>query len=110
MSGYQEAMTDPSYAGQLITFTYPPDRQLRGLGGGDGVRPDPRPRRDHARRASTARTRRAPSAGWLSWLTDCGIPAITELDTRALVRHIRDQGAMRGGVFPARIPSRGARS
>ena len=47
----------------------------------------------------------APSAegGWLGWLTDCGVPAITDLDTRALVRHIRDQGAMRGGVFPAAI-------
>jgi carbamoyl-phosphate synthase small subunit len=41
--------------------------------------------------------------GWLSWLTDCGIPAITDLDTRALVRHIRDQGAMKGGVFPAAV-------
>jgi carbamoyl-phosphate synthase small subunit len=42
-------------------------------------------------------------AGWLSWLTDQGVPAITEVDTRALVRHIRDRGAMRGGVFPAAI-------
>jgi carbamoyl-phosphate synthase small subunit len=43
----------------------------------------------------------APGAegGWLSWLRDCGIPAITDLDTRALVRHIRDEGAMKGGVF-----------
>jgi carbamoyl-phosphate synthase small subunit len=40
-------------------------------------------------------------AGWLSWLTDCGVPAITGVDTRELVRHIRDAGAMRGGVFPA---------
>ena len=50
MSGYQEAMTDPSYAGQLITFTYP---QIGNYGVSeqrDGVRPDPRPRRDHARR------------------------------------------------------------
>ena len=55
----------------------------------------------------------APGAerGWLSWLTDCGIPAITDLDTRALVRHIRDAGAMRGGVFPARLDEvAGARS
>jgi carbamoyl-phosphate synthase small subunit len=44
----------------------------------------------------------APGAeqGWLDWLTENGIPAITDLDTRALVRHIRDLGAMRGGVFP----------
>jgi carbamoyl-phosphate synthase small subunit len=42
-------------------------------------------------------------------LTDCGIPAITDLDTRALVRHIRDAGAMRGGVFGVRISEREAR-
>ena len=46
----------------------------------------------------------APHAegGWLTWLADCGIPALTGVDTRALVRHIRDKGAMRGGVFAAR--------
>ena len=45
----------------------------------------------------------APGAerGWLDWLVDCGIPAISGVDTRALVRHIRDAGSMRGGVFPA---------
>jgi carbamoyl-phosphate synthase small subunit len=37
--------------------------------------------------------------GWLTWLRDCETPAITGVDTRALVRHIRDKGAMRGGVF-----------
>jgi carbamoyl-phosphate synthase small subunit len=41
--------------------------------------------------------------GWLDWLRDCGIPAITGVDTRALVRHLRDGGAMRGGVFPAEL-------
>ena len=52
----------------------------------------------------------APGAerGWLDWLSDCGVPAITGVDTRALVRHIRDAGAMRGGVFPA-AHERGAR-
>jgi carbamoyl-phosphate synthase small subunit len=102
MSGYQEAMTDPSYAGQLITFTYP---QIGNYGvSAQAMESD----RVHARaaimRAGVDRED-APGAerGWLSWLRDCGIPAITELDTRALVRHIRDQGAMKGGVFPARI-------
>jgi carbamoyl-phosphate synthase small subunit len=53
----------------------------------------------------------APGAesGWLSWLRDCGIPAITGVDTRALVRHIRDKGAMRGGVFPGSIDEGRAR-
>jgi len=53
----------------------------------------------------------APGAerGWLDWLTDCGVPAITGVDTRALVRHIRSAGAMRGGVFPARVSEAQAR-
>ncbi len=106
MSGYQEAMTDPSYAGQLITFTYP---QIGNYGvSAEAMESD----RVHARaaimRAGMDFKRERASApgaegGWLRWLTDCGIPAITDLDTRALVRHIRDAGAMRGGVFPARI-------
>jgi len=102
MSGYQEAMSDPSYAGQLITFTYP---QIGNYGVSDGAMESGR---IHARaaimRAAVDYTD-APSAtqGWLSWLTDHGVPAITDLDTRSLVRHIRDQGAMRGGVFPASV-------
>jgi carbamoyl-phosphate synthase small subunit len=108
MSGYQEAMTDPSYAGQLITFTYP---QIGNYGvSAEAMESD----RIHARAAimrAAVDREDAPGAerGWLSWLTDCGIPAITDLDTRALVRHIRDAGAMRGGVFPARIAEAQAR-
>jgi carbamoyl-phosphate synthase small subunit len=108
MSGYQEAVTDPSYAGQLIAFTYP---QIGNYGvshqamESDGV---------HARAAiMRAAVDRADApgadAGWLSWLISQGTPAITDLDTRALVRHIRDRGAMRGGVFPVRISEREAR-
>ena len=108
MSGYQEAMTDPSYAGQLLAFTYP---QIGNYGvSAEAMESD----RVHARAAimrAAVDREDAPGAerGWLSWLTDCGIPAITDLDTRALVRHLRDRGAMRGGLFPARMtPSRGA--
>jgi carbamoyl-phosphate synthase small subunit len=48
----------------------------------------------------------APGAeqGWLSWLREHGIPAIAGVDTRALVRHIRSAGAMRGGIFAAEVP------
>jgi carbamoyl-phosphate synthase small subunit len=108
MSGYQEAVTDPSYAGQLIAFTFP---QIGNYGvSGEAMESD----RVHARaaimRAGVDRDD-APAAesGWLTWLRDCGIPAITDVDTRALVRHIRDEGAMRGGVFPARISESEAR-
>ena len=108
MAGYQETVTDPSYAGQLITFTYP---QI----GNYGVSPEAMESdRVHARavlmRAAVDRDD-APGAeqGWLSWLTERGVPAITDVDTRALVRHIRDLGAMRGGVFPAGVPESEAR-
>jgi carbamoyl-phosphate synthase small subunit len=109
MAGYQEAMTDPSFAGQLLTFTFP---QVGNYGvSAEAMESD----RVHARAAimrAAVNHEDAPGAeaGWLSWLTDCGIPAITDLDTRALVRHIRDAGAMRGGVFPARLDPREARA
>jgi carbamoyl-phosphate synthase small subunit len=109
MSGYQEAMTDPSYAGQLIAFTYP---QIGNYGvSGEAMESD----RVHARAAimrAGADREDAPHAegGWLTWLSDCGVPAITDLDTRALVRHIREAGAMRGGVFPVRIGEGEARA
>jgi carbamoyl-phosphate synthase small subunit len=108
MTGYQEAMTDPSFAGQLITFT---TAHVGNYGvSAQAMESD----RIHARaaimRAGTNRED-APGAegGWLDWLRDCGIPAITDLDTRALVRHIRDAGAMRGGVFPGALPESRAR-
>jgi len=109
MSGYQEAMTDPSYAGQLLAFTYP---QIGNYGvSAEAMESD----RVHARAAimrAAVDREDAPGAegGWLSWLIDCGIPAITDLDTRALVRHLRDRGAMRGGLFPARIGTDEARA
>ena len=108
MTGYQEAMTDPSYAGQLITFTYP-------MIGNYGVAaPAMESDRIHARAAIMRDARNSEDAassegGWLDWLRDCGVPAITGVDTRALVRHIRDEGAMRGGVFSAEFSEDAAR-
>jgi carbamoyl-phosphate synthase small subunit len=102
MSGYQEAVTDPSYARQLITFTYP---HVGNYGvSAEAMESD----RIHARAAimrAAGNLEDAPGAegGWLDWLRDCGIAAITGVDTRALVRHIRDRGAMRGGVFDGRL-------
>ena len=108
MSGYQEAMTDPSYAGQLITFTYP---QIGNYGVSDEAMESDRV---HARaaimRAAVDHTDApARTQGWLSWLASQAIPAITDVDTRALVRHIRDRGAMRGGLFPAALAEQQAR-
>ncbi len=108
MSGYQEAMTDPSYAGQLIVFTYP---QIGNYGAGpEAMESDLVHARAAIMRAAVDRDdAHGARVGWLRWLVGNGVAAITDLDTRALVRHIRDQGAMRGGLFPARIaPDRAA--
>ncbi len=102
MSGYQESVTDPSYAGQIVIFTYP---HIGNYGVSEAaMESDCIHARAVIMRAAT-NTEDSPGAerGWLDWLSDCGVPAITGVDTRALVRHIRDRGAMRGGLFPIDI-------
>jgi carbamoyl-phosphate synthase small subunit len=108
MTGYQEAVTDPSYAGQIIVFTYP----LIGNYGvsaaameSEAVHARGVVMRDAKNREDVA----TAEGGWLDWLGDCGVPAISDVDTRALVRHLRDKGAMRGGIFPASTPEAEAR-
>jgi len=108
MTGYQEAVTDPSYAGQIITFTYP---LIGNYGVSAGAMESDRV---HARgvvmrEAKNGEDVTTAEGGWLDWLRDCGIPAISGVDTRALVRHIRDQGAMRGGIFSGEVSEADAR-
>jgi carbamoyl-phosphate synthase small subunit len=100
MSGYQESVTDPSYAGQIITFTYP---HIGNYGVSDRAMESDRihARAVIMREAGNRADAPAAQSGWLDWLAADGVPAITGVDTRALVRHIRDRGAMRGGVFSA---------
>src|SRR5262245_25387523 len=109
MTGYQEAVTDPSYAGQIIIFTYP----LIGNYGvsseameSDGVKA----RGVIMREGKNGEDAASAEGGWLDWLRDCGTSAIGGIDTRALVRHIRDRGAMRGGIFPADLTDAEARA
>ncbi|MBJ7330021.1 MAG: glutamine-hydrolyzing carbamoyl-phosphate synthase small subunit [Solirubrobacteraceae bacterium] len=108
MSGYQESMTDPSFAGQLITFTYP---HIGNYGVSQNAMESDRvwARAAIMREATNREDAPDAEAGWLDWLTDCGVPAISGVDTRALVMHIRDAGAMRGGIFPARVSEDEAR-
>jgi carbamoyl-phosphate synthase small subunit len=108
MAGYQESVTDPSFAGQLITFAYP---HIGNYGVSQAAMESSG---IHARAAimrEAVNHTDAPAAeeGWLDWLTRHGIPAITGVDTRALVRHIREAGSMRGGVFPAGVSEAQAR-
>jgi carbamoyl-phosphate synthase small subunit len=102
MTGYQEAVSDPSYAGQIITFTYP-------LIGNYGVAASAmesdriQARGVIMREAKNPEDAAGAEGGWVDWLTDCGVVAIHGIDTRELVRHIRDRGAMRGGIFATEV-------
>jgi len=93
LSGYQEVITDPSYAGQVIAFTYPHI-------GNYGVNPtDDEARRPHCRGVIVRDLADRPSS-WRSqetleaFLVRFGVAGITGVDTRKLTRHLRDQGAM----------------
>ena len=97
MTGYQEVLTDPSYAGQIVCMTYP-------LIGNYGVNSEDeessRPWvegfvvREASRMASNWRAEETLDAYLKRW----NIVAIEGIDTRALVRHIRDKGAMRACI------------
>jgi carbamoyl-phosphate synthase small subunit len=109
MTGYQEVLTDPSYTGQLVTMTYP-------LIGNYGVNPEDRESpvpqvagfimRESARRPSNWRSEKGVGA----YLTEHGITGIADIDTRALTRHIRSSGAMRGAIAPAETPEEEVRA
>jgi carbamoyl-phosphate synthase small subunit len=90
MTGYQEVVTDPSYAEQLICFTTP---MIGNYGVAEGRSESKRP---HAR-AVMMREARGPA--WTDWLHERGIVALSGLDTRSLVLKLREGGAMRAAVI-----------
>jgi carbamoyl-phosphate synthase small subunit len=101
MTGYQETMTDPSFAGQIVTFTFP---HIGNVGAN--------PQDDEAARSAalgliTAQDITAPSnwratRGFVDWLRAMNLPGIGGIDTRALTIRIRDGGAPTGVLcFPA---------
>jgi len=108
MTGYQESVSDPSYAGQIITFTYP---LIGNYGVSSAAMESDRvqARGVIMREGKNGEDAASAEGGWLDWLRDCGVPAISGVDTRSLVRHIRDRGAMRGGVFPGELGESEAR-
>lgn len=95
MTGYQEVLTDPSYAGQIVTMTCPEIGNY-GVASGDAESSKPKVAGFIVREASrTASNWRAQ--GTLSeYLTAHGIVAISDIDTRALTRVLRSAGVMRG--------------
>ena len=99
MTGYQEVLTDPSYAGQIVTMTYP-------LIGNYGVNREDIESRDRKVQVrgfvvkelspTASNFRAAQSLG--DYLAEAGIVGIANVDTRALTRHIRLAGAMNGVI------------
>jgi carbamoyl-phosphate synthase small subunit len=98
MTGYQETLTDPSYHGQIVVATAP---QIGNTGWNDDDDESGRIQvagyvvRDPSRTASNWRSRRSLDDA----LESQGIVGVAGIDTRALVRHLRERGAMKAGVF-----------
>src|SRR3712207_1650077 len=97
MVGYQETVTDPSYRGQIVLFTYP-------LIGNYGVIPGDEESRKVQAAGVLVREYTPQPSNWASerslaaLLEDNGVVGVEGIDTRALTRHLRDRGAMRGIV------------
>jgi len=89
MTGYQEIVTDPSFAEQLVCFTAP-------MVGNYGVADSRSESRGPHARAALMREARGPA--WTDWLCEHGLVALSGVDTRSLVLRIRDAGAMRAVV------------
>ena len=101
-SGYQETITDPSYAGQIVLQTAPhigntgmndEDAESRRIWVAGYIVRDPSPRPSNWRSSHSLDTE----------LEKQGIVGISDIDTRARTRHIRDAGAMRVGISTPRV-------
>jgi carbamoyl-phosphate synthase small subunit len=106
MTGYQEVITDPSYAGQIIAFTYPHI-------GNYGVAPDDDESRRPCCRGVIVRDLARRPSNWRSaedlesFLRRHRVPGLTGVDTRRLTRHLRDHGSMPAAFGPIGPPADG---
>jgi len=103
MSGYQEILTDPSYSGQLVAMTYPLIGNY-GVNSQDGESEAPQVAGFVVREASRIYSSWRGEGGLQEYLETHGVVGIAEVDTRALTRHIRAEGAMRGAISPSSLP------
>jgi carbamoyl-phosphate synthase small subunit len=103
LTGYQEVITDPSYAGQVICFTYPHI-------GNYGITPDDSESRRAFCRGLIVRELAPRPSSWRSqqslgeFLTEQRLPGLAGIDTRRLTRHLRDSGSMPGAFGPVSGP------
>ena len=97
MTGYQEALTDPSYAGQILTMTAPEIGNY-GICESDIESEGPQVRGFVIRELARLHSNHRAQGDLETWLADAGVLGIQAIDTRALVRKIRLHGAMRGVI------------
>ena len=97
MTGYQEVLTDPSYCGQLVTFTYP-ELGNTGINAEDEESNRPQVKGAIARNLCLQPSNWRSTQTLSSYLHDHHIPGIYGIDTRALTRKIRSSGAMNGAI------------
>jgi len=102
MTGYQEILTDPSYTGQLVTMTYPLIGNY-GVNADDRESPTPQVAGFIVREASRLHSNWRSDGGLDEYLKQHSITGIADIDTRALTRHIRAKGAMRGAITPSEL-------
>jgi carbamoyl-phosphate synthase small subunit len=104
MTGYQEVLTDPSYTGQIVTMTYPLIGNY-GANSEDEESSQPRVAGFVIHEAPPLYSNWRGKESLESYLQRNGVVAITGVDQRALTRHIRSAGAMRGAIAPAKVDS-----
>ena len=100
MTGYQEILTDPSYAGQIITFTFPHIGNV-GANNNDHETTTPAALGAVLRAEVTEPSNYRAERPLHDWLASHGLPGITGADTRRLTRRIRDAGAPHGALCHA---------
>ncbi len=97
MTGYQEIITDPSYAGQIVTFTYPHLGNY-GINSFDFESARPYCRAVVAREISTYYSNWRANEGLVAYLSRNRVAILGGIDTRALTKHIRSHGALPGAI------------
>jgi carbamoyl-phosphate synthase small subunit len=107
MSGYQETFTDPSYRGQIVVMTAPMIGNY-GINSSDPESSRPQVAGVVAREFSRAFSNWRAEGDLLDWLAVAEVPALEEVDTRRLTRHLRSAGVMRGVIAPGTEPDRDA--
>ncbi|GAB6093081.1 carbamoyl-phosphate synthase pyrimidine-specific small chain [Furfurilactobacillus curtus] len=104
MTGYQESITDPSYIGQILVFTYPLIGNY-GICAEDNEAPTPSASavivHEIARRPSNWRM----STTLPAWAAEYGLPGLTDIDTRALTKELRDHGSMKAMLVDEVTPA-----